>query len=57
MESAIWHHGIAAFLTNLRYMTRKNDTIVPDLLADPFEERSKMVALEPLQLLGGAIPV
>ena len=41
------------FLTNLRYMTRKNDTIVPDLLADPFEERSKMAALEPLQLLGG----
>jgi hypothetical protein len=33
-------------------MTRKNDTIVPDLLADPFEEHSKMVALEHLQLLG-----
>jgi hypothetical protein len=33
-------------------MTRKDDTIVPDLLADPFGERSKMVAREPLQLLG-----
>jgi hypothetical protein len=34
-------------------MTGKNDTIVPDLLADPFGEHSKMVAREHLQLLGG----
>ena len=37
----------------ISYMTRNNGTIVPDLLADPFGEHSKMVALEHLQLLGG----
>jgi hypothetical protein len=35
------------------YMTRKNDTMIPDLLADPFGERSPMIAREHLQLLGG----
>jgi hypothetical protein len=34
-------------------MTRKNDTMVPDLLADPFAERSPMIAQERYQLLGG----
>jgi len=33
-------------------MTRKNDAIVPDLYADPFGERSKMVTRKHLQLLG-----
>ena len=34
-------------------MTRKPDTTVPDLIADPFEERSQMIVQEPVQLLGG----
>ena len=34
-------------------MTRKPDTTVPDLLADPFEERSQMIARKPIQMLGG----
>ena len=33
-------------------MTRKNDAIVPDLYADPFGERSKMMVRDDLQLLG-----
>src|SRR5260370_18894607 len=35
------------------YMTRKPDTTVPDLFADPFGERSQMIAREHIQLLGG----
>jgi hypothetical protein len=34
-------------------MTRKTDTMVPDLLADPFAERSQTIAREHFQLLGG----
>jgi len=34
-------------------MTRKTDTMVPDLLADPFAERSQRIAQERFQLLGG----
>jgi len=34
-------------------MTRKPDITVPDLLADPFDERSQMIAREPIQMLGG----
>jgi hypothetical protein len=34
-------------------MTRKTDATVPDLFADPFGERSRMIVREPLQLLGG----
>jgi hypothetical protein len=34
-------------------MTRKTDTAVPDVLADPFEERSRIVAQKHFQLLGG----
>jgi hypothetical protein len=34
-------------------MTRKTDTTVPDLLADPFEERSRILAGEHFELLGG----
>src|SRR5580700_6308237 len=34
-------------------MTRKPDTTVPDLIADPFEERSRLIAQEHVQLLGG----
>lgn len=34
------------------YMTRKNDTMIPDQLADPFGERSPAVARKHLQLLG-----
>jgi hypothetical protein len=34
-------------------MTRKPDTTVPDLIADPFEERSQVIAHEHFQLLGG----
>ena len=34
-------------------MTRKPDTTVPDLVADPFEERSQVIAREQFQLLGG----
>jgi hypothetical protein len=34
-------------------MTRKTDTMVPDLFADPFEERSRIIVHEPLHLLGG----
>jgi energy-coupling factor transporter ATP-binding protein EcfA2 len=34
-------------------MTRKTDTMVPDLLADPFAERSQTIAQEHFQLLGG----
>src|ERR1700674_4497930 len=34
-------------------MTRKNHTMVPDLYADPFGERSATMVREPLQLLGG----
>jgi hypothetical protein len=34
-------------------MTRKTDTTVPDLLADPFAERSQTIAKEHFQLLGG----
>jgi energy-coupling factor transporter ATP-binding protein EcfA2 len=35
------------------YMTRKNDTMIPDLLADPFGERSQMIVRKHIQLLGG----
>jgi hypothetical protein len=35
------------------YMTRKTDTTVPDLFADPFEERSQVIAQKHFQLLGG----
>ena len=41
----------------LSYMTRKTDTMVPDLLADPFEERSRIIVHEPLQSVGRAVPV
>jgi hypothetical protein len=34
-------------------MTRKTDTTVPDLLADPFAERSQLIVQERFQLLGG----
>src|ERR1700716_1284328 len=34
-------------------MTRKNQTKVPDLLADPFGERRSALARRRLQLLGG----
>src|SRR3982074_214753 len=34
-------------------MTRKTDTAVPDLLAEPFEERSRIIAQKHFQLLGG----
>jgi energy-coupling factor transporter ATP-binding protein EcfA2 len=34
-------------------MTRKADNTVPDLFADPFEERSQPIALKHFQLLGG----
>jgi hypothetical protein len=34
-------------------MTRKTDTMVPDLLVDPFAERSQTIAQEHFQLLGG----
>src|SRR5258708_37155037 len=34
-------------------MTRKTDTMVPDLFADPFQERSRIIVREPLHLLGG----
>lgn len=34
-------------------MTRKTDTTLPDLFADPFEERSQMIARRHFQLLGG----
>src|ERR1700688_1105830 len=34
-------------------MTRKNDTTVPDLLADPFAEGSQLIVHERFQLLGG----
>jgi hypothetical protein len=34
-------------------MTRKTDTMVPDLLADPFAEGSQTIAREHFQLLGG----
>jgi hypothetical protein len=34
-------------------MARKNEMMIPDLLADPFGERSRMIVREPLQLLGG----
>ncbi len=34
-------------------MSRKNPTMVPDLYADPFGERSATMVREPLQLLGG----
>ncbi len=33
-------------------MTRKNDTMAPDLIADPFSERTPTTARKPLQLLG-----
>ena len=35
------------------YMTRKNDAMIPDLLADPFGERSQMIVRKHIQLLGG----
>jgi hypothetical protein len=35
------------------YMTRKNDAMIPDLLADPFEERSQTTVRKHIQLLGG----
>src|SRR3984957_5611586 len=35
------------------YMSRKTDTMAPDLLADPFAERSQTIAQEHFQLLGG----
>jgi hypothetical protein len=34
-------------------MTRKIDTMLPDLHSDPFRERSSIIVREPLQLLGG----
>jgi hypothetical protein len=34
-------------------MTRNNEATVPDLLADPFGERSQMIAREHMELLGG----
>ena len=34
-------------------MMRRPDTMVPDLFADPFEERSQIFAHGPFQLLGG----
>jgi len=34
-------------------MTRKNDTMIPDLYADPFGERSPTMIRKHLQLLGG----
>jgi hypothetical protein len=34
-------------------MTRKTDTLAPDLLADPFAERPRAIAREHFQLLGG----
>jgi hypothetical protein len=34
-------------------MTRKNDTMIPDQLADPFGEHSQSTVREHLQLLGG----
>jgi hypothetical protein len=34
-------------------MTRKNDTMIPDQLADPFGEQSPSMVRENLQLLGG----
>src|SRR6266403_3373982 len=34
-------------------MTRKTETMVPDLFADPFEERSQIIAHDHFQLLGG----
>jgi hypothetical protein len=34
-------------------MTRKTETRVPDLLADPFEERSQIIGQKHFQLLGG----
>jgi hypothetical protein len=34
-------------------MTRKTDTMVPDLFADPFTERSQTIAQQRFQLLGG----
>jgi len=34
-------------------MTRKADTMAPDLSADPFEERSQIIAHDHFQLLGG----
>jgi hypothetical protein len=34
-------------------MTRKTETMVPNLFADPFEERSKIIVHEHFQLLGG----
>ena len=36
-------------------MTRKTDTMIPDLFADPFGERSKMTARQHFQLLGARI--
>jgi hypothetical protein len=36
-------------------MTRKTDTMIPDLFADPFGERSKIMARQQLQLLGARI--
>jgi hypothetical protein len=35
------------------HMIRKTDTTVPDLFADPFEERSQTIAQKHFQLLGG----
>jgi hypothetical protein len=36
-------------------MTRKTDTMIPDLFADPFGERSKIMAGQHFQLLGARI--
>jgi len=44
--------GSSLIHQKFKRMTRKDDSIVPDLLADPFGERSKMEARKRLQLLG-----
>jgi hypothetical protein len=36
-------------------MTRKTDTMIPDLFADPFGERSKLMARQHFQLLGARV--
>ena len=55
MRSVHLGGNICALRHRSRYatLTRKNDTMVPDLLADPFRERSPTIAREHFQLLGG----
>ena len=53
-----WKHCLplrhrSRYASCANYMRRKNGTMIPDLLADPFGERSPMVAREHIQLLGG----